>query len=220
MIITKSHELLAVAASLIKTDTPLIVEAGAFWGHDSLRMALQWPKGTVHSFEPVPELYQELCKRTGYIANIIGHRQALSTVDGFVELHVAYKKDRITQASSVHQPHKRLGLSAITFPEKITVPAITLSSFMQNIGIQTIDLLWLDLQGHELAVLAASADVLTKIKMIHMEVYFVQAYKDHLLYHDVQLWLDEHNFVIVAQDFKNTKDHFFGNVLCVQKTFI
>ncbi|RTL07411.1 FkbM family methyltransferase [Candidatus Dependentiae bacterium] len=221
VIITKSHQLLPVARSLINTERPIIVEAGAFWGHDTLRMAQLWPFGFVHAFEPVPSVFNTLVKNTAEASNIKCYQQALSNVDGFIDLHIAYKKDRVTQASSVHSPYKRLELSTkITFPEKITVPALTLASFMQQQSINGIDLLWLDLQGHELPVLAANTAILTQIKIIHMEVYFVQAYNDHVLYGDILLWLRQHNFVVVAQDFKNEVDHFFGNILCMRKDII
>lgn len=215
IIITQSHQLLDVARSLITIENPLIIEAGAFWGHDSLKMVSAWPKSTIHAFEPVPAVFNELNKRTEGVSNIITHNKALSSVDGFVDLYVAYKKDRISQASSIHQPYKRLDLSPITFPEKITVPSVTLGSFMAIHNISTIDMLWLDLQGHEMDVLQSSVHLLNQINMIHMEVYFEQAYKDHLLYEDILLWLYKHNFRVVAQDFKTTKGYFFGNILCI-----
>ncbi|HTM06199.1 MAG TPA: FkbM family methyltransferase [Patescibacteria group bacterium] len=219
MIIVPPHQLLSILASSYLPENPLIIEAGAFWGHDSLKMAEQWPKGTVHAFEPVPEIFDELVKRTDHIPNIICHQQALSDTDNSILLHLAYKKNRPSQASSVHEPHQRLQLSPITFPKQITVTATTLTSFMHTNNLSVIDLLWLDLQGHEYNVLSHNTTLLRSIKFLHVEVYFVQAYRDHLLYHDMAQWLDSQNFTIIAKDFANEKDNFFGNILCMQKNF-
>ena len=153
MIIVPHHQLLSIATSLLP-ENPIIIEAGAFWGHDSIKMAQLWPKGAIHAFEPVPEIFDELVKRTSLMPNIICHQQALSNTNNAITMHLAYKKNRLTQASSTHEPHHRLNISSIVFPEQITVPATTLTSFTKKNNISSIDLLWLDLQGHEYEVLS------------------------------------------------------------------
>jgi FkbM family methyltransferase len=219
MIIVPRHQLLSFLVPLLP-ENPTIIEAGAFWGHDSLKMAQLWPKGIVHAFEPVPEIFDELVKRTDYMPNIMCHQQALSNTNDPVILHLAHKKNRLTQASSVHEPYERLQCSSIIFSEQIMVPATTLTSFIKKNNISAIDLLWLDIQGHEFAVLSHNLALISCIKILYLEVYFIQAYKNHLLHHEIIQWLEKHNFQVIAKDFINETENFFGNILCVQKNMI
>jgi len=39
---------------------PVIIEAGAYIGNDTLEMSKVWPKGRIYAFEPVPMLYEKL----------------------------------------------------------------------------------------------------------------------------------------------------------------
>ena len=41
---------------------PVIVEAGAHIGRDTLKMHAIWPQATIHAFEPVPPLFKQLKK--------------------------------------------------------------------------------------------------------------------------------------------------------------
>src|SRR5437762_13499022 len=108
MIIFKQHHVLDVLRPYL-TDSPLIIEAGAFVGHDSIKMAKKWLNGVVHAFEPVPIIFDELIVRTAQYPTIVPHKYALSAFNGRAPLHVAHKptRDFPTQASSLHVPHKR-----------------------------------------------------------------------------------------------------------------
>ena len=41
-------------------ENPVILEAGAHKGKDTVEMAKLWPAGTIHAFEPVPSLFKKL----------------------------------------------------------------------------------------------------------------------------------------------------------------
>jgi len=42
-------------------EKPVILEAGAHKGKDTVELAKIWPKGTIHAFEPVPTLFKKTC---------------------------------------------------------------------------------------------------------------------------------------------------------------
>jgi FkbM family methyltransferase len=219
MIFFKRRQVLDIVQTYLSSN-PLIVEAGAFLGHDTIKMATRWPQGVVHTFEPIPPVFQELVTRTTQFPNIRCHERALSTVTGVLPLHVSYKPTRTnwpTQASSLHAPFKRNEWSPIQFPHTIQVPTVTLPDWMHQHQISKIDLLWLDLQGHELAVLQGAVDVLPQVQVIHTEVYFDQAYHNQPTHTEVVNWLESQNFVAVAQDFQNPPDWHFGNMIFVKK---
>ena len=214
----KSFKMLAFIAQFLPHN-PVIVEAGGFLGHDSVKMITQWPGATIHVFEPVPALFEQMCQRIQMYPTIKPYNIALSNAVGTAPLYVAHKPTKAipTQASSLHAPKERLSWSAIEYPYTITVPTITLDAWAQQNNVEHIDLLWLDLQGHELAALQGAETILGNVNVVHTEVSFVHAYEGQPLYHEVIAWMQEHNFVPVAKDFANTTDWFFGNMLFIKK---
>src|SRR5438552_57842 len=158
-------------------DNPVIVEAGAFDGNDTNKMALQWPKGTIHAFEPVPEIYQRLLKNTSSFSHISYHPLALSDHNGSAQFYISERPTKpgvASQAGSLHKPKERLTKSPLIFPRTITVPTITLDQWAHDNGISAIDLLWLDTQGHELAILQAAPHMIKNIKVVLAEVSFIE----------------------------------------------
>ena len=61
------------------TGSPVILEAGARNGTDTVRFAQRWPGATIHTFEPVPELFAEVERRTSHLAQVRRYPVALLT---------------------------------------------------------------------------------------------------------------------------------------------
>lgn len=216
----KPHTIFSLLASYLPK-SPVIVEAGAFTGHDTLRLAAQFPHGTVHAFEPVPSLFQQLKKNTQPSSNIICYPVGLSDRTGTAHLHISEKPEKpgvISQANSLHQPKERLSYSSLIFTDTVEIPVTTLEAWGRQHTITQIDALWLDLQGHELHVLEGMGALLETVRVIHTEVSFLESYEGIPQYADVQAWMHEHNFKEVGQNFKNTTDWFFGNAVFIQNT--
>lgn len=219
MIILKPHRVLEHIKPYL-SHAPIIVEAGAFNGTDTIRLAQQWPQGTIHAFEPIPALYEILIKNTASFSNIHCYPLALSNANGSAPMYVSEKPDRPqkpSQASSLLVPKERLIHSAIHFPYTIPVTTITLDTWAQKHHISHIDFAWLDIQGQELAVLTASPHILATIKVLYLEVSFIESYEGQPLYGEVQQWLTTQGFQEIGRDFENTTDWFFGNSLFVRK---
>lgn len=220
MIMLKTtHDVLTAANSYLP-ENPIIVEGGAFVGHDTQRMAAFWPHGTIHTFEPVPQLYEHLQKNMATHTNVTCYQLALGGSSGMVQLHVAEKPTKPgipSQASSLLQPKERLNYSPQQFPHTIAVAVTTLDDWAKFYNIDHVDFLWLDLQGCELAVLQAAPQLLKNVRAIYTEVQFVESYENNPLYHEVQTWLAAQGFVEIARDFDETPRSFFGNILVVKK---
>jgi FkbM family methyltransferase len=215
MIIFKPHELLSHIVPYLPV-SPVIVEAGAFTGSDSIRLAKQWQQGTVHAFEPVPELYKKLQHNTQPYANIHTYNYALSSQTGSALFYLSEKEDKpgkSTQAGSLHAPKERLHLSPIVFPTTVQVPTITLPVWARQYGMSHVDLLWLDLQGHELAVMQAAEHMLDSVRVIFTEVAFVEAYENQPTMQQIIDFLQPRGFTLIGRDFADMPAYFFGNLL-------
>jgi hypothetical protein len=68
---------------------PVIVEAGAHGGGDTVRLARAWPRGHVHAFEPVPSLFQRMSTRVRNRHNVSCYPLALSDKVGTAEIFVS-----------------------------------------------------------------------------------------------------------------------------------
>jgi len=219
MKICKQHELLPLAKNYVP-DRPVIVEAGAYKGQDSLRMAQLFPGATLHLFEPVPDIFKQLAENTADIPNVHLWPSALSNHTGTASFYIAEKKGKpgiTTQAGSLLQPQERLHYSSIIYPRTIMVPTISLDDWAYKHAISHIDFLWLDLQGHELAVLQHSTHLLKTVSTLFIELHFTKAYQHQPLASEVINWLDEQGFMMVAKDYDNQEQWFFGNGLFVRK---
>jgi FkbM family methyltransferase len=219
MIIFNPHKTIETVKQFLP-DNPVIVEAGAFDGNDTNKMALQWPAGTVHAFEPVPEIYERLLSNTSRFTNIRYYPLALSDNNGTALFHISERPSRpgiASQAGSLHKPKQRLSKSPLIFPRTTTVPTITLDEWTANNAVSAIDLLWLDTQGHELAILQAAPSMISHIRVILAEVSFIESYEGQPQYEEVVAWITNHGFDYVGRDFADTTTTFFGNALFVRK---
>ncbi len=220
-LIKKNEQIFELAKAYLPS-SPTILEAGSFTGHDTIRLATVWPHGTVHAFEPVPDIFQQLKNNTLSHKNIHCYQLALSDRVGTAQLYRSEKPNKpgkTTQASSLLAPKERLTHSAIIFPDTITITTTTIDAWAGENSLSHIDFLWLDLQGYELPVLKAAAHILPTVKALYCEVQFIESYAGNPLYPEVRAWLEEQGFTMVARDFEEGEaKSFFGNTLFARKS--
>lgn len=183
-------------ARYLASTSPTIIEAGAFDGVDTLRFASRWPGGTVHAFEPVPELMVRVVAATKDCSNVHLHGLALVGDDSVdhVDLHVAQSGEP-NASSSILEPGDHLSV----FPEvdlagSVTVPATTLDAWADSEGIPSVDLLWLDLQGAELIVLSRGKNLLRSTRVVHLEVSRRPLYEGSATWPEVRGFMEAQGF--------------------------
>lgn len=213
MIITKN--IFPLLEKLLPADAT-IVEAGAYDGRDTKKLSTIFPQAKIHAFEPVPEIFAELAAQTASFANINRYQLALSNKTGTTTFYVSEhpkKPGKICQAGTVMAPKERLTKSPIFYPRTIAVPTITLDTWAEENGISKVDFMWLDLQGHELAVLKEATQLLTATSLIYIEVNFIEAYQEQPSAHEIDAWLNNKGFKAIARDFEDKNQWFFGTIL-------
>jgi FkbM family methyltransferase len=215
MNIIKKSQLLPYIQQFLPTN-PIIVEAGAFNGNDTKKLATFWPQGSIHAFEPVPAIFAILEAATHNFPNVYRYPYALSSSNGHATFYISEKPTQPNQpfqAGSLHKPTGRLSRSPVRYPNTITVPTITLDSWAEQHSINHIDFLWLDVQGHVLPILQAAQHMLVTMKLLYLEVEFIEAYEHQSLYQEIKTWLEAQGFMEIARDFENQESWFYGNVL-------
>ncbi len=185
---------------------PIIVEAGAHIGRDSIKMVQIWPTSTIHAFEPVPALFTQLATKSASYSNIYCYQLALSNTSGIRNFFMS--SGRSTATSSLLEPTDLLSPEIVFTPIEVTT--ITLDQWAQRYKIDKIDFLWLDMQGGELSALQGGIDLIRKTTALYIEINLVQRYKNAPLYGEVKEWLNTQGFHVALEAFDGSA---WGNVL-------
>ena len=82
--------------------------------------------------------------------------------------------------------------------DEITVQGTTLEAFMEERGLGSIDLLWMDIQGAEKLALKGLGTRIRDVKLVHTEVEFVEIYSGQPLFGEVKSFLNAAGFRLVA----------------------
>lgn len=221
LFITKTN-LYSILAELLPANG-IFLEAGAFNGKDTLSLAHHFPEATIHAFEPLPEIYAELRKNTQSTPPIRTYPIALSDKTGMAIFHIAdhpKRPGKICQAGSLLVPQDRLNHSPITYPNTTQVPTIILDEWAAQNQVSSIDFMWLDLQGHELAVMKAAPKVLKTVTALYLELNFIQAYEGQPCSQELHEWVLNQGFTLKGTDYQQKPTHFFGNHLYYRSSSI
>lgn len=177
---------------------PLILEAGAHIGRDTVKMSKLWPEGTIYAFEPVPELFKQLVENTKTYKNIFCFPSALSDKVGEAALYVS--SGASTAASSLLEPYEYTKKRPEVQFTPIQVPTTTLDTWAQEQQVDHIDFMWLDMQGHELTVLEAAPRIFRTVKALLIEVSLTERFKKNPLYDEVRSWVENQGFNAIQED--------------------
>ena len=148
----------------VKPDDEIIVDCGANIGVFALYAASLVAKSRIFAVEPFPSTFHELSKNMQL--NDLDNRVeclavALAACDGMVNMYAA--PHVASQARQVIRP---------SGADTVSVQSLTLSSLLQKIGVSTVDMLKMDIEGSEHpTLLTAEPTVLACVKRISVEYH-------------------------------------------------
>jgi FkbM family methyltransferase len=179
-------------------ESPVVIDCGAYSGDDSIEMSALWPSGTIHAFEPVPELFELLKANTSPSPNIHCHQLAISDHRGVARMYIS--SGASNASSSLLEPDEHvIAHPLITFNKLESVQITTFADWARSAGLSRVDFLWLDMQGAELMALKASEDLLRTVTMIHAEVSLTNTYHGTSLYPELRRWLEGKGFSVLRE---------------------
>jgi FkbM family methyltransferase len=127
--------------------TPVFFDVGANVGRWSLEASRLAPHGRVHAFEPHPAAFAELVRAVSG-RNVSCHPVALGSAPGRAELHF---DPELTVLSSLHE--RNLEGFGVALDDTVEVEVSTIDAFCDAEGIGAVDLVKIDVEGHELETL-------------------------------------------------------------------
>ena len=193
-----------------------IFEFGSRYGEDSIEFAARYPQSAIYCFECNPKSLTILREKIELYSNIIFKECAISDrceIIEFFQINEAKTKtawvDGNQGASSIFKASGKYPLE-VYHQDVINVQAITLNSILIQENIPEIDVMWMDIQGAELKALKGMGNKLANLKIVHLEVEFIEIYKGQPLFSKIDNFLKQNNFVFLGF---TSKTHFSGDVI-------
>ena len=135
----------------------VILDIGANIGVWSTSAYEIFPRATIHAFEPVPTTFATLCTNVGKMARVRTHRLGFSSETNNRSMQI-YDE---AQINSMEEGKSQIG----RFIETIIVPCTTLDAWVNGLAIDKIDLIKIDVEGHELHVLSGGVSMFREARV-------------------------------------------------------
>ena len=155
---------------------------------------------TLHIFEPNPEAAR-LCIQTiknecNNRENVIFNQVAVSDSDGPVDFYPVDLDSSINRDIGVSSMFKinpkYTARRGVINQNHIVVNAVTLNSYFAD--KEKPDILWIDVEGAEMKVLRGAEDILSGVKLIHIEVSFRPLHIGKPLFWEIDKYLKSCGF--------------------------
>jgi FkbM family methyltransferase len=156
-------------------DAQVILDVGANAGIYSLAALAVQPQATVHAFEPTPETAARLRKAASmnHLTRLHVHQAAVSNQNGHASLI------RCRGELGTNEGMNFIGPATASAGMEL-VPTVCLDHFCTERSIDRVDLLKLDIQGHEHYALAGARELLIgrRVGMIFLELNWAEGPPD------------------------------------------
>jgi FkbM family methyltransferase len=171
-----------------------ILDIGSRDGCQSLELNRWFPHAKIYAFEPVRENYEFTLNNVSPIDNIKAYPYAINSYKGKTKFYEVYNGN--VGASSLLQTtnHWR---SAQWAQKETEVDCIVLSDWLKENNIESVDLIWMDVQGAENIVLDSLKYYLNNVKIIATEVGLQELYHGSTTKLDLDNKL--HNFIALDE---------------------
>ena len=179
-------------------DVQVVVDARANCGATTVHLARQHPNARVHAIEPGSEAGAILARNAAAYPNVTVHHIGLHSADRTAQLYQG-SEDSITSSLEARN---------VTGDQSETVQLRDGGRWASEHGIDRIDVLKLDVEGAEIAVLESLAHLIPTMKVIYVEYDSRQARRrleqmlgeTHELYFSMLMALDQGDCIYLAKE--------------------
>jgi len=186
----EDHLIRKVYPTLIRNREPVVVDVGANVGHYSLSIRNRFPGAKIYAFEPNPPTYAKLA--TLACEGVKMFNYAVGETNGSLLLYDLAEGDGSELASLYPEVIRDFNNMKV---KSTKVDVITLDDFAREEKVDFIDILKIDTEGHEYAVLKGAARLLAekRVGCIHFEFNAMNVVS-HTFLRDFRLLLKGYSF--------------------------
>jgi len=199
----RSMDCFAAQAALTLAKEPVIFDIGAADGGVAKIYRERFPLATIHCFEPFPESFARLKQALGRAPRTFCHPTAVADRSGRALLNA-----NVSTATSSLLPTDQRGASfwgggLLDTTAQVAVETTTVDGFCAAAGIAHIDILKMDVQGFEYAVLQGARQMLTdrRVALVYTELIMCPTYEGQHKLHEYLALFDAMGYDLV--DFFN-----------------
>lgn len=170
-----------------------VIDVGANTGQFSKEARDTLPSAQIHSFEPLPDCYEQLCESFKGDALFTAYNCALGENTGLVSMN----RSSYTPSSSLltmSEIHKKL-FPHTAHETKTRIRIERMDDALSQVALTPPMLLKIDTQGYEDRVLAGGPETLAKTDAVLIEASFVSLYADQPLFANIYTLLTAKGFI-------------------------
>jgi len=199
----KSRDPFVVTRKLVTRSEPVIFDVGAHIGDTVAKYRSLFPSAHIHCFEPFPDSFDRLATRLTRVPRTHLHRLALMEHEGSTKLHVNRSVATNSTLPSDARGAFYWGEQKLETEATIDVVASTIDQVRDRESVNHIDILKIDVQGAEYAVLRGADATLRQhaVDVLYMELIVAPTYVGQHKLQEYLALLDSLGYVIF--DFYN-----------------
>lgn len=171
----------------------VILDVGANIGEWVLCANEIFPESKIHSFEILPKHWNDFAERTRNLSNIKLNQFGLSDFEGTIEVHFNSRTE--TDSMATIYPQFIMDSEKEYYDSKCECIVKKGSDYVLWNNILSVDLMKIDVEGHELKVIRGFGDFIRNIRLIQFE-YGVYNITSRDLLCDFFEYLEKYNFLI------------------------
>jgi FkbM family methyltransferase len=176
----------------------LLIDVGANRGQFGHSMYEHGYRGTIVSFEPIPDAHDQLVRlaaQSGYDWRV-APCTALTDNNGTAELTIT--KNSASSSLLAFTDRMTEFVPIATVKGKIIVETARLDNFLMKAGLAERSFaLKIDTQGSEMAVLAGALKVEPNIHLVMLEASIAQLYQEQPSYHEIDTYLRHRGWKLI-----------------------
>jgi len=176
-------------------------------------------RGSIHSFEPLPDAFRVLASATHSDPSWHCHRCAIGSRSGTVEFHVAGNQTssslRTMTTTHIAGAPESVGIGRIEVPiQRLddALPALGIDTQTERIAVK------LDVQGAEDMVFEGGQETFQRVRLVEIELSLVELYAGQTLYRDQIQYLAELGFTLIWIE-RGFQDRATGHLLQIDGIF-
>ena len=180
---------------LKNSEVKIVFDIGAWVGNTAVEYSNYFPNSIVHTFEPFPESFEKLKKKSENFENrIIANQVAISDKVGQATFYsnLIETTNSLLPSTNTNSKHDYFRNNK----KEIKVDTLTIDEYCTKNNINRINIVKMDIQGAELAAMQGATSMLeaSKIDIIFCEVNFIAMYENSALFHELVIFLEKFGY--------------------------
>lgn len=177
-------------------DIKVILDIGSRDCFQSVEFKTWFPDSEVYAFEANPEAY-DICKKISDQHGIVYVEKAVGDKTGKIKFNISGNNVGASSLLEVNENHHRS--KAWKKVRTFLVDVIRIDEWCEENKIDTVDILWVDVQGAEKMVFDGCGDVLKNVKAIATEIGLDEdpMYHGGTKFSELHSFLEDNNFELI-----------------------